>query len=42
MGYGMTDTHKVYDADTLALYFRAYLSDVEYVDDNAGTVGAVL
>ncbi|MBQ9232511.1 MAG: hypothetical protein IJ167_00555 [Lachnospiraceae bacterium] len=34
-GYGMTDTHKVYDADTLALYFRAYLSDVEYVDDNS-------
>ena len=33
-GYGMTDTHKVYDADTLALYFRAYLSDVEFVDDN--------
>lgn len=33
-GYGMTDTHKVYDADTLALYFRAYLSDVEYVDDD--------
>ncbi len=33
-GYGITDTHKVYDADTLALYFRAYLSDVEYVDDN--------
>lgn len=33
-GYGLTDTHKVYDADTLALYFRAYLSDGEYVDDN--------
>ena len=33
-GCGMTDTHKVYDADTLALYFRAYLSDVEYVDDD--------
>ncbi len=33
-GYGMTDTHKVYDADTLALYFRAYLSDVEYIDDD--------
>ena len=33
-GYGMTDTHKVFDADTLALYFRTYLSDVEYVDDN--------
>ena len=33
-GYGMTDTHMVYDADTLALYFRAYLSDVEFVDDN--------
>ena len=32
-GYGMTDTHKVYDADTLALYFRAYLSDIEYVEE---------
>ncbi|MBQ8924133.1 MAG: hypothetical protein IJ053_04990, partial [Lachnospiraceae bacterium] len=30
-GYGMTDTHMVYDVDTLALYFRAYLSDVEFV-----------
>ena len=33
-GYGITYTHRVYDADTLDLYFRAYLSDVEYVDDN--------
>ena len=32
--YGITDTHKVYDVDTLALYFRAYLSDIKYVDDN--------
>lgn len=29
-GFGITDTHKVYDADGLALYFKAYLSDVEY------------
>lgn len=27
-GHGITDTHKVYDADGLALYFKAYLSDV--------------
>ena len=32
-GYGFTDTHKVYDADGLALYFKAYLSDVEYEDE---------
>ncbi|KAB1438073.1 rolling circle replication-associated protein [Candidatus Galacturonibacter soehngenii] len=31
-GHGMTDTHKVYDADGLALYFKVYLSDVEYVE----------
>ncbi|WP_147297499.1 hypothetical protein [Lachnotalea glycerini] len=31
-GYGITDTHKVYDADGLALYFKVYLSDVEYVE----------
>ena len=30
-GNGYTDTHAVYDGDGLALYFRAYLSDVEYV-----------
>ncbi|MBA4689098.1 MAG: hypothetical protein H2184_18385 [Candidatus Galacturonibacter soehngenii] len=29
---GITDTHKVYDADGLALYFKVYLSDVEYVE----------
>lgn len=28
----MTDTHKVYDADGLALYFEAYLNDVEYIE----------
>jgi hypothetical protein len=28
----MTDIHKVYDADGLALYFKVYLSDIEYVD----------
>ncbi len=31
-GHGMTDTHKVYDADGLALYFKVYLSDVEYTE----------
>lgn len=33
-GHGMTDTHKVYDADGLALYFKVYLSDVEYIESN--------
>lgn len=32
-GYGMTDTHKVYDAEGLALYFKAYLSDIEYTEE---------
>ncbi len=32
-GHGITDTHKVYDADGLALYFKAYLSDLEYEGD---------
>lgn len=32
-GYGITDTHKVYDAEGLALYFKAYLSDMEYFDE---------
>lgn len=32
-GHGFTDTHRVYDADGLALYFKAYLSDVEYEDE---------
>ncbi len=31
-GYGLTDAHKVYGADGLALYFKVYLSDVEYVE----------
>ena len=31
--YG-TNCYFVYDADTLALYFRAYLSDVEFIDDD--------
>lgn len=31
-GHGLTDAHKVYDADGLALYFKVYLSDVEYVE----------
>ena len=30
--HGLTDAHKVYDADGLALYFKAYLSDIEYIE----------
>lgn len=30
---GITDTHKVYDAEGLALYFKAYLSDIEYTEE---------
>ena len=33
-GYGITDTHKVYDAEGLALYFKAYLSDIEYTEES--------
>ena len=33
-GYGITSTHKVFDAEGLALYFKAYLSDVQYEDDS--------
>lgn len=33
-GHGFTSTHKVFDADGLALYFKAYLSDVEYEDES--------
>ena len=32
--HGVTSTHKVFDGDGLALYFKAYLSDVEYEDNN--------
>ena len=32
-GYGITDTLKVYDAEGLALYFKAYLSDIEYSEE---------
>lgn len=32
-GNGITKTQKVYDADGLALYFKACLSDLEYSDD---------
>ena len=32
-GYGITDTHKVYDSDGLVLYFKAYLTDIEYLDE---------
>lgn len=31
---GVTSTHKVFDGDGLALYFKVYLSDIEYEDDN--------
>ena len=27
-GYGITDTHKVYDADGLALYFKALVISI--------------
>lgn len=39
-GKGCTDIHAVFDGDGLALYFKAYLSDVEYEDetDNADSV----
>lgn len=30
--HGITFTHKVFDADGLALYFKVYLSDIEYED----------
>ena len=33
--HGITSTHAVFNADGLALYFKAYLSDVQYEDDNA-------
>lgn len=32
-GHGITDTRKVYDTEGLALYFKVYLSDVEYEDE---------
>lgn len=32
-GYGITSTHAVFDADGLSLYFKTYLSDVEYEDE---------
>lgn len=34
-GHGITSTNKVYDADGLALYFKAHLSDVEYEDESS-------
>lgn len=34
-GHGITSSHKVFDADGLALYFKVYLSDIEYEDDNS-------
>lgn len=33
--HGITSTHKVFDGDGLALYFKVYLSDIEYEDANA-------
>ena len=32
--HGITSTHKVFDGDGLALYFKVYLSDIEYEDNN--------
>lgn len=32
--HGITSTHKVFDGDGLALYFKVYLSDIEYEDAN--------
>ena len=32
--HGITSTHAVFDGDGLALYFKAYLSDVQYEDDS--------
>ena len=34
-GHGITSTNKVYDADGLALYFKAHLSDIEYIDESS-------
>ena len=33
--HGITSTHKVFDGDGLALYFKVHLSDIEYEDNNA-------
>ncbi len=33
----MTDTHKVYDANGLALYFKVHLSDMEYEEQEDGS-----
>ena len=33
----MTDTHKVYDASGLALYFKEHLSDMEYEEQEDGS-----
>lgn len=43
-GYGMTDTHKVYDLDGLVLNFKVYLSNVEYIkgDENYDVVDKVV
>lgn len=32
--HGITSTHAVFDGDGLALYFKAYLSDIEYEENN--------
>ena len=31
--HGITSTHAVFDGDGLALYFKAYLSDIEYEEN---------
>ncbi len=36
--HGITSTHKVFEGDGLALYFEAYLCDIEYEEDNADDV----
>ena len=33
--HGITSTHKVFDGDGLAFYFKVHLSDIEYEDDNS-------
>lgn len=38
MGHSITDTHKVYDADSLVLYVKAYLSDFEYEENEEDTL----
>lgn len=41
-GNGITKTQKVYDADGLALYFKACLSDLEYSDDASSSKSKIV